>query len=117
MRGTILSCQISGIRSLKDGSVSLGLETQELSPGKAGELFALRNKIAVVYISPEEMSQKEIDQVDKLEPEFQSKTQSQRIRNTLYILWSQDQEGYKEFDAYYKAKTELFIDTLKSNIR
>ncbi len=117
MQGTLLSCTIAGIRSLKDGSVSVTLETLELSPGKAGELFSLRKKIAAVYISPKEtMNQKEMDQVDKIDPEIGGKTQSQRIRNVLFKLFEQNNEGYKEFDSYYKHKTELFIEHLKNKI-
>lgn len=117
MDGTLLSCQVSGIRSLKDGSVSVNIETQELSPSKAGELFSLRNKIVVVYIAAKEtLNQKEIDQVDKINPEFGGKTQSQRLRNVLFKLFEQDNEGWKDFDAYYKTKTEKIIEHLKSKI-
>jgi hypothetical protein len=117
MQGTLLSCQISGIRSLKDGSISVTLETQELSPGKAGELFSLRNKLAAVYISPKEViEQKVLDQVDAVDPEFQGKSQSQRLRNVYYKLFEQDHEGYKDFSSYYKVKTEAIITELKNNI-
>jgi len=51
MTGTLIPVVIGGIRSLKDGSVAVTVETQELSPGKAGELFALRNKVCYVYFS------------------------------------------------------------------
>lgn len=117
MDGTLLSCHISGIRSLKDGSVSVTLETMELPASKAGELFSLRNKVAVVYIAPKEtLNQKEIDQVDKINPEFGGKTQSQRLRNVLFKLFEQDNEGWKDFDDYYKLKTEKIIEHLKSKI-
>lgn len=117
MNGTLLSCQISGIRTLKDGSVNIQLETQELSAGHAGELFSLRNKIAAVYISPKDtIDQRELDQVDKIDPEFSAKSQSQRIRQVLYKLFEQDKEGHKNFDSYYKSKTEKFIEHLKSKI-
>lgn len=117
MEGLLLSCTVNGIRSLKDGSVSVTLETLELSPSKAGELFSLRNKVAAVYISQKEtISQKELSQVDQIEVELKGKSQSQRIRSVLYLLHQQDNEGYKDFELYYRAKTELFIETLKSNL-
>ena len=118
MNGVILSCIVTSLRTLKDGSVSICLETMELSAGHAGELFSLHNKVAAVYISPKEIiNQKEIDQVDKVDPEILGKTQSQRIRGVLYKLFEQDHEGHSNFDMYYKAKTELIIDHLKSKIR
>jgi hypothetical protein len=117
MNGILLSSYIENITTRKDRSVKITLGTQELSQGKAGELFSLLNSLAVVYISAKEIDQKEIDQVDKVDPELTGKTQSQRIRNVLYKLWEQDKEGHKTFDQYYYAKTELFIDHLKSKIK
>jgi hypothetical protein len=117
MNGILLSSYIENITTRKDRSVKITLGTQELSQGKAGELFSLLNSLAVVYISAKEIDQKEIDQVDKVDPELTGKTQSQRIRNVLYKLWEQDKEGHKTFDKYYYAKTELFIDHLKSKIK
>ena len=114
MEGTLLSCQIGGIRSLKDGSVSVNLETQELTPAKAAELFALRNKIAVVYISQKSIDKREINVVDQINPELGGKTQGQRIRNTLFMLHGENNEGFADFDSYYKHKTDLYIEHLKT---
>ena len=118
MNGILLGCTVENITTRKDHSVKITLGTQELSQGKAGEIFNMMNKLAAVYISPKEtVDQKEISQVDKIDVEFNGKTQSQRIRNTLYILFSQDSEGHNEFDTYYKAKTEMYIGHLKTKIK
>jgi hypothetical protein len=117
MKGIMLPAMIENITTRKDRTVKITIGTQELSQGNAGEIFTLLNNIAVVYISPKEIDQKEIDQVDKLDPEFEGKTQSQRIRSVLFKLFSQDAEGFKDFDAYYKNKTEKYIDHLKNKIQ
>lgn len=118
MIGILLPCLVESITTRKDHTVKITLGTQELSQGKAGELFALMNKIAAVYISPkDDIDQKEMNQVDKIDPEFQGKTQSQRIRNTLYILYTQDSEGHKDFEGFYRNKTELYIEHLKTKIK
>jgi len=114
MNGVLLSCLIGGIRSLKDGSVSINLESQELTPDKAAQIFALRNQIAVVYISDKEIDRSEIEKVDKIKPELGGKTQGQRIRNTLFMLHSENPEGFTDFDTYYKHKTNLYIEHLKT---
>lgn len=116
MNGILLPAMIENIATRKDKTIKIVIGTQEMSQGKAGELFTLLNQIVGLYISPKEISQREIDQVDKLDPEFKGKTQSQRIRDVLYILFNQDNQGYKTFDDYYKSKTELYIDHLKSKI-
>lgn len=117
MKGILLPAYIENITTRKDKTVKITIGSQELSQGKAGELFSLLNNLAVVYISMKEIDQKEIDQVDKINPDLKGKTQSQRIRDVLYILFTQDNEGHKDFDSYYKNKTEMYIEHLKSKIK
>lgn len=117
MDGLLLPGIVSSIRSLKDGSVSILVETQELSPLKAGELFSLRNKVIAMYLSEKEtIPQKEIDQIDSLEVDMGGKSQSQRIRSVLFRVFEQQPEGYKDFNLFYRAKTEKIIDHLKSKL-
>lgn len=118
MDGIILPVIVTQIRSKVDGSISVAIETQELSPTKAGELFSLRGKIAMMYLSPKDVvTQKEMNQIDSIEPELKGKTPSARMRNVLYILWKQDNEGYKDFPMYYEVKMNKYIEDLKLNIR
>lgn len=117
MNGIMLPAIIENITTRKDRSIKIVIGTQELSQGKAGEIFTLLNNLAMVYISPKEIDQKEINQVDKIDPELEGKTQGQRIRNVLFILFTQNSEGHKDFDSYYRAKTELYIDHLKTKIQ
>ena len=117
MNGLMIPAIVNSIRSLRDGSVSVNIETQEMTPAKAGELFSFRGKVILAYLSPKEtITQKELDQIDAIDPEFEGKTQSQRIRAVLFKLFQQNPEGYKDFDQYYKVKTEKYIDHLKSKI-
>lgn len=117
MRGILLATIVESIKTRKDNTVCITLGTNELSQGKAGEIFGLVNKIASVYICAETVTQREIDQVDKVQPEMEGKSQSKRIRDVLYILFTQNNEGWKDFDAYYKTKTEAYIEHLKSKIK
>jgi hypothetical protein len=116
MTGTLLATTIGGIRSLKDGSLSITFETQEISPGKVGEVYALRNKVAYLYISGNQISMPEQKMIDTMEPEMVGKSPSLRLRNTLFVAFGQDGEGYADFDGYYKAKMESFINIVKTNL-
>lgn len=116
MTGLLIPTLVENISTRKDRSVKIVLGTQELSPAKAGELFDLMNKLAVTYICPKDISKSEIEQVDKMDADLPGKTQSQRIRNILYKLWEQDNEGHKDFSAYYTTKTEKIIQHLKNKI-
>lgn len=118
MEGIVLACIVESVSTRKDMSVKLTLATQELSEGHAGKLFGLINRLAAIYISPKEtIAQNEIDRVDEVNSEFEGKSQSQRMRNVLHKLFSQDAEGHTTFDQYYYAKTELIIKHLKNKIK
>lgn len=119
MEGLLLPVVVSSIRSLKDGSVSVTIETNELSPSKAGELFSLRKKVAMMYLSPKEVvTQKEMSQIDEINADMpRGKTPSSRMRNVMFLLWKQEPEGYKDFALYYQSKMEIYIESLKGNIK
>ncbi len=116
MDGTLIAVEVGSIRSLVDGSVSITLVTPELSPGKAGEIFSLRKKLAYVYISAQQISLPEQKMVDKMEPELVGKTPSLRLRNVLFVAWQQNPEGYHDADSFYRAKMEHIIETFKANL-
>jgi hypothetical protein len=116
MNGTLLATTIGGIRSLKDGSLSITFETQEISPGKVGEVYALRNKVAYLYISGNQITLPEQKMIDTMEPEMVGKSPSLRLRNVLFVAHGQNNEGYPDFDSFYKAKMELIISTYKANL-
>lgn len=116
MKGQLIAAMVESITTRKDRSVKVVIGTQELNPSEAGQLFQYMNQLVTVYISPAAIDNREIDQIDKLEPELNNKSQSQRIRAVLYLLHQQNAEGFKSFDEYYKSKTEKFIEHLKSKL-
>ena len=116
IRGILVACMIESISTRKDRTVKIVLGTQEISPVKAGELISLSNQLASVYISPTKINEDELEMVDKIDPELGGKTQGQRIRNTLYVLFEKNNEGFKDFNSFYKNKTEKIIDHLKNKI-
>lgn len=117
MNGILFAGQIENITTRKDQTVKITIGTQELSPGKAGEIFQTMNKLVAVYLSQKEsIPQKEIDQVDQLDPDLPGKTQSQRLRAVLYKLFEKHNEGYKDFEMFYRHHTEIIIEHLKKKI-
>lgn len=112
----LLQVTVENITSRKDKSIKLVLGTQEATPDQAGKLFELLNQLAFILIDPKGINQEQIDAVEAVDVDLGGKTQSQRIRGVLYKLFEQDHEGYSNFDNYYKAKTELYIEHLKKKI-
>ena len=59
----------------------------------------------------------EVEELDKVELDIydEPKTQSQRLRNVIFILWKQ--EGEKgDFKTFYKQKTEEIIQHFKNKL-
>lgn len=116
MEGLLISAYVENISTRKDKSVKITLGTQELGPEKAGDLFQLLNHLAAVYLSVKDIGHEEMALVDNVNPEISGKTQSQRIRNVLFLLWKNNNEGFKDFDSFYNSKTEMYIEHLKSKL-
>lgn len=116
MEGLLLACQVSGIRSLKDKSVILSLETMELSRETAGELFRIQGLLVSAYIKEAQPDQTEIDRVNKLQLDDEGRSKSQRQRDILYRIWQHEPKGYKDFDSYYSFRMEQNISKLKNEL-
>jgi len=116
MDGTLIAVEVTKIATLSDGSVTLSINTQELSPGKAAELFALRKKVCYAYFSGKQIENNEKSIIDSLDPEIKGKTPGQRLRNVMYLKWKNDNEGYPDAQAYYVAKMEAIIEHYKADL-
>lgn len=101
---------LEGFSMRKDGSASLRFSTQELS---AEDLVAFRKFYGSFGWLLFKESEWEAKDVPKNDPEFNGKTVSQRLRNTLYVLWQQKgANGY--FEEFYNRKMEAIIEQVKT---
>lgn len=116
MEGLLIPVIVEGIKSLKDGSISVSIGTQELSPGKAAELFALRNMVCFAYFSAKQIDSNERKMIDSLDVELKGKTPGQRLRAVMYLKWKNDDEGFKDAQSYYLAKMEAIIEHYKADL-
>lgn len=95
---------ISKIMTMSDRSVRVWLDLPELSPTELANVFAWLNN-GTHTISTD------------IEDEDNGKSPSQRLRNTLYVLWEQKhKEKYPEFEVFYRAKMEKFIEAIKEKL-
>ena len=104
---------IDSIRTLKDRSVKIVLETREFSPDESAILFSLRGSEAWALLSPAPLEEDDIPD----EPVYQSsgKSPSQRLRNVLYVLWQQ-KGSIGEFDTFYRERIEGIIAKIKEKL-
>jgi len=116
-----LNAQIDGVASRKDKTVKLTIVTQELPPKDAGELFGMQNELVSIGLARNQLTEDEIEILRESKFGVDSipnqKSQSQKIRSTLYILWKQNNEGFNEFTSYYNNKTNQILEHLKAKIQ
>jgi len=108
-----------GYNRKKDGTVSLRFITQEKTSQEIMSIDQMLLQFGVMYFRGEEkMNTEEIDQLDKIDLDLydEPKSQSQRLRSVIFILWKQAGE-LGEFKTYYKQKTEQIIQHLKNQIK
>lgn len=109
---------LDGYQRRKDKSVSIRFVTQELSTAEVGNIDTLLDAFGILYFRGEEtMNKEEVEELDNLELDLydQPKKQSQRLRNVLYKVWSQEEVG-GEFKDYYKTETERIIQHYKNKL-
>ena len=104
-----------GYTRRKDRSVSLRFITQEKTSAEIMDI----DQFGILYFRGEEkMNPDEIEELDNIDLDVydEPKSQSQRLRNVLYILWKQEGER-GDFKKFYKQKTEEIIQHFKNKLQ
>lgn len=114
----IIPVTLDTLSTLKDGTIKLVFETQELHPSKVGELFGYRNQIGYLAFKPELFSSDEINAIESLKvADYEgTKSPSKRMRDILYVIWKSYPDGYKDFNLYYQYRMDELNKMLKSEI-
>ena len=107
-----VSAILDGASSLKDGGLSVRFHTQELSAQDKLIVLENLNQFGWLLFSINELQPEEIPETDA---EFKGKKQSQRIRNSLFVLWDKSGRPGK-FDDFYRDKTDKIIEWIKNKI-
>jgi hypothetical protein len=112
----VLGEQIEAITSRRDGTWKITQGTNELSPEQSSELVKLNQKFVYCAYKIDEFKPKDLEILNALQSEFEFKEKSpgQRLQAVFYRLWEVDQEGYKDFQLYYRFKMEKVISHYKS---
>lgn len=115
----IIPFSVGGIRTLKDRTLAVTLYTQELPPNKVAELFDFQNKVGFAALKSEEFTAEELGDMEAVDMDLdhdKRKSRSERLRNTLYVLWKKTSVGSESFDAYYIRQMEILIEHFKAKI-
>lgn len=111
---TAIQCNlvINSVRSRVDGSLGLSIETPTLSNVEKVAFMENQGVNLIGYFKPLEDQTTELIKVEKSR---EGKTPSQRLRNTLYVLYNQEQPDLT-FDAFYDQKMESLIEFVKTKL-
>jgi hypothetical protein len=112
----IIPANLETIKTLKDGTIQLCFETQELKPAAVGKLFSYRNKLGYLAFKPELFEREQLDLIKSLKTDDidNEKSDSKRMRNVFFRLWEQNDLGYKDFNLYYSFRMNDLIKMLKN---
>lgn len=112
MKSIQIRTNLTSIRSRKDGSLGLSLETPELNPREKVLFMELQNVECETTFTPLEI-QDEAPEIIKTS--LDNKSPSQRLRDVLFVWYKQ--EGTNElFDNWYAQKMEKIIDWVKTKL-
>ncbi len=114
----ILPSQIENITTRKDKTWKLTIGTQELSPEQAAEVVKLNQEFCYLALKKDELKTRDLEIISGIQSEFefQNKPPSQRLRAVFYRLWQQDNNGYSDFELYYRFHMEKLIEHFKGKL-
>jgi hypothetical protein len=105
---------LEGITFLKDGGLSVRFQTKELNEEEKVNASKWYQQYGWLTFAAND--QVEVPSKDAPRDEF-SKTPSQRLRNTIYVLYQQSGQAELTFDEFYRRKIEQFINYVKQDLR
>lgn len=107
---------LNGYRPRKDKSVTLTFETQEQGSHDIAEIHDLVGHYGVLFFKNEnQLTEKELQELESVELEYFGKTKSKRLKNVLYRLWQQEEEDTSHED-FYALEMEKIINHYKNKL-
>lgn len=114
----ILPALLESYRSLKDKTLKVTFETNEPTPEQLTGIALNIQKFGYLAFKEEPFKQNEKEVLESLKAEYEDtgKTPSQRLRAVLYLMWQQNNEGFKNSVDHYNSKMETLIEHFKQKL-
>ena len=112
----MLQCPIiiDSIKGNKDRSVTLKIETRELTPSESAILFDLVSMEC--WMGLDRVAINKLDVPDEVVEFKGDKSDSQRLREILYVYWQTKTKKEKTFEEFRKIQMEKFISLIKNKL-
>ena len=114
----LLPAILESYRSLKDKTMKIVFETNELEPQQLIEIVNNSQKFGFLAFKNDELKDVEIKMLEGLKSDYddKGKSKAQRMRGVLYRNWEQNNLDYEVFDDYYNHKMEKLITHFKNKL-
>lgn len=115
----IFPFELGGMNTLKDGSMSIKINTPELSPTKIAQIMEMRNKQGFAAFRTLEFTPEELKGMSEADMDLdlkKGKSQSERLRNVLFALFKHTDPIGTDFPEFYRQNMERVIDHFKSKL-
>lgn len=110
---------IKKVETTDDGGLILKVATQELPEEDEAKILKLRKHFCWMAIKTSDdgiITEEELD-IPETTQEFKTdKTPSQRLRNVMYVFWSQNNSTKEDFETFYKRNMEKIINKIKEEL-
>ena len=114
----IIPSILSTFTSLKDKTLKLVFETNEVTPEQMTNIAKNLQQFGYLAFKQEAFKQADTDALDSLDTEYQSKgkSNSQRLRNVFYLRYKQNDYGFETFNKYYDHEMDIVIEHFKNKL-
>ena len=102
------SAQIDSAKANNDHTLSLKVDTQELSSEDIAVIFSFFQKQVWIAISETTISREQLN-IPEVVEEMDTKSPSQRLRDRMFVF-HKERKIKTKFDAWYKNQMELLGD-------
>ena len=117
MKPIQLNSILNRVATKSDGSLSLSFSTPELNAEETTVLIRLARINLTMLLTPMGES---LEAPVEVKSELQGKSQTQRIRSVLFVLYKHltdtKQLKDKSFELFYHEQTERYIDEIKNEL-
>ena len=114
----IIPAQLESYRSLKDRTLKVTFETNELTPDQLLGVASNLSTFGYLAFKPEMFNKDEESILGELKSDYEdmAKTPSQRLRAILYRCYEKDNQGFDTFVRYYEHRMEQLCTHFKSKL-
>jgi len=109
---------LSTFTSLKDKTLKLVFETNEVTPEQMTNIAKNLQQFGYLAFKKEAFKQSDKDALESLDTKYggKGKSNSQRLRSVLYVMFEQNDKGFKNFNEYYDSEMNKIIEHYKNKL-